>query len=170
LREGIGAVLAKGIRCAAKEWGIEEIAVHVKGLEPAGHDPRALKGKALAYATSDRGACHLRSTVFKAELSGIIPPEQIEGKAEVFIDYEDRLTLIDCLSLCKFYRDLYNWDELARILAMTNGIDLDREGLRKVASNVRNAARYYNVLEGITTADDTIPARFFNEPMARKRR
>ncbi|GAI21173.1 unnamed protein product, partial [marine sediment metagenome] len=57
-------------------------------LEPAGYDPRVLKAMGLAYAISDRGACHLRATVYKAELSGIIPPEQIEGKAEVLIDFE----------------------------------------------------------------------------------
>ena len=61
-REGIGDLLANGIRHAAKQWDLEDIAVHVKGMEPAGYDPRVLKGMGLAYATSDRGACHLRAT------------------------------------------------------------------------------------------------------------
>ncbi|MCK4331480.1 MAG: aldehyde ferredoxin oxidoreductase family protein, partial [Dehalococcoidia bacterium] len=60
-REGIGAILAEGIVHASKKWGLEDLAVHVKGLEPAGYDPRVLKGMGLAYATSDRGACHLRA-------------------------------------------------------------------------------------------------------------
>ncbi len=55
-REDIGDILAKGIRYAANIWGMEDIAIHVKGLEPAGYDPRVLKGMALAYATSPRGA------------------------------------------------------------------------------------------------------------------
>ncbi|MBW2082262.1 MAG: aldehyde ferredoxin oxidoreductase family protein, partial [Deltaproteobacteria bacterium] len=71
-REDIGDILARGIKFAAKEWDLEDIAVHVKGLEPAGYDPRALKGMGLAYATSDRGACHLRATFYKPELSGMI--------------------------------------------------------------------------------------------------
>ena len=162
-REGIGAVLAEGIRHAAKEWDLEDLAIHVKGMEPAGYDPRVLKGMALAYATSDRGACHARTTVFKAELSGMIAPETIEGKAEVLIDFEDRLTLMDSLILCRFYRDLYHWEELARIIKITTGFDLDKEGLRKIAANIRNAARIFNLREGIRREDDTLPRRFFEE-------
>jgi len=162
-RDGIGAVLAEGIRHAAKEWDLEEIAIHVKGMEPAGYDPRVLKGMGLAYATSDRGACHARTTVFKAELSGMIPPEQIESKAEIFIDFEDRLTLMDALILCRFYRDLYQWDELSQIIKMTTGLNLDKEGLKRIASNIRNAARFFNLREGIRREDDTLPARFHEE-------
>ena len=61
---------------------MEDVAVHVKGLEPAGYDPRVLKGMGLAYAVSDRGACHLRTTFYKPELTGMIDPSQIEGKKE----------------------------------------------------------------------------------------
>ena len=151
-KEGIGAVLAEGIRYASKKWGLEDIAIHVKGMEPAGYDPRILKGMGLAYATSDRGACHLRATIFKAELSGMIPPDQIEGKVEVFLDYEDRLTLLDSLIICRFYRDLFLWDELQRL-----------------ASRIRNATRTFNLREGITKDDDTLPPRFFKEPISSKR-
>ena len=68
-----------------------------------GIDPRVLKGMDLVYATSDRGACHLRATSYKSELTGMIPPDKIEGKAELFVDFEDRLTLLDILVLCYFY-------------------------------------------------------------------
>lgn len=88
----LGDVLSKGIRYAAKVFNMEDQAIHVKGMEPAGYDPRVLKGMGLAYATSDRGACHLRATFYKPELSGMIAPDQIEGKAKLFIDFEDRLT------------------------------------------------------------------------------
>ena len=71
-REGVGAVLAKGMVAAAEALGLEDLAVHVKGLEPAGFDPRVLKGMGLSYATAARGACHLRGTFYKAELSGEI--------------------------------------------------------------------------------------------------
>ena len=109
-REGVGDILARGIKYAAAKWGLEEIAVHVKGMEPPGYDPRALKGMGLAYAASDRGACHLRSTFYKPELSGMIKPDQIEGKAELFLEFEHRLTLFDTLIFCRFYRDFYPWE------------------------------------------------------------
>lgn len=63
-KKGLGAVLAEGIRYAAKTWEMENVAIHVKGLDPAGYDPRVLKGMGLACVTSDRGACHLRATFY----------------------------------------------------------------------------------------------------------
>jgi len=85
-REGVGDILAEGIVPASKAFGLEDLAIHVKGMEPAGYDPRALKGVGLGYAVSDRGACHLRATFYKPELAGISPPNQMEGKVEVFLD------------------------------------------------------------------------------------
>jgi aldehyde:ferredoxin oxidoreductase len=162
-KKGIGAVLAEGIRNAAKVWQMEEIAIHVKGLDPAGYDPRVLKGMGLAYATSDRGACHLRSTFYKPELAGIIPPDQIEGKAKLFIDYEDRLNIHDALILCRFYRDIYLWDSLSEIIEVTTGLRLDESQLRKISSNIQNETRRFNLREGV--GEDTLPQRFFEEPL-----
>ena len=164
-REGIGAILAEGIAYASKKWGLEDLAVHVKGLEPAGYDPRVLKGMGLAYATSDRGACHLRATFYKAELSGMMDPDQIEGKAEMVIDFEDRHTLFDSLIVCRFFRDLYPWDILSRIIKGTTGMDLDRKQLQRLAWNITNKAREFNLREGMSKADDTLPKRFFEEKL-----
>ena len=83
-REGIGDLLAEGIKVASTELGLEGIAVHVKGMEPPGYDPRALKGMGLAYAVSDRGACHLRSTFYKAKLAGLIDPDPDRGQGRTF--------------------------------------------------------------------------------------
>jgi len=156
-REGIGGVLAEGIRTAAKAWDLEDIAVHVKGMEPAGYDPRVLKGMGLAYATSDRGACHLRTTFYKPELAGMIDPNQTEGKAEMFIDFEDRLTLFDTLVLCRFYRDLYQWDELSRIIYSLTGIGKDKEAIRKIAAEISTLVRQFNLREGMTPEDERLP-------------
>ena len=164
-REGIGAILAEGIVHASKKWGLEDLAVHVKGLEPAGYDPRVLKGMGLAYATSDRGACHLRATFYKAELSGMMDPDQIEGKAEMVIDFEDRHTLFDSLIVCRFFRDLYPWDILSLIIRGTTGMDLDRKQLQRLAWNITNKAREFNLREGMSKADDTLPKRFFEEKL-----
>jgi aldehyde:ferredoxin oxidoreductase len=164
-REGIGAVLAEGVRYAAREWGLEDMAIHVKGLEPPGYDPRALKGMGLAYAVGDRGADHLRATVYKAELSGMIAPDQIEGKAEVLIDFEDRHTLFDSLILCRFFRDLYPWERLLAVIRATTGMDLTKEQLQKMALNITNQAREFNLREGMSPAEDNLPERFFEEKL-----
>ena len=160
-KEGIGAVLAEGIVTAAEEWGLEDIAVHVKGLEPAGYDPRSLKGMGLAYATSDRGACHLRATFYKPELAGMIPPEQIEGKAEMFIDFEDRLAIMDTLVLCRFYRDFYVWDRLEEIIAGVTGLPADRETLRRKARAIATLIREFNLREGMKVEDDRLPPALY---------
>jgi aldehyde:ferredoxin oxidoreductase len=164
-REGIGDVLAGGIRHAAKNWGLEDIAIHVKGLEPAGYDPRALKGMGLAYAVSDRGACHLRTTFYKAELAGLIDPDTTDGKAEMLIDFEDRCTLFDCMILCRFYRDFYMWDELSEVVKLTTGISANQDHLKRIAATVADSTRMFNIREGLTMADDTLPERFFKEPL-----
>jgi aldehyde:ferredoxin oxidoreductase len=164
-REGIGAILAEGVRYAAREWGLEDLAMHVKGLEPAGYEPRVLKAMGLAYAVSDRGACHLRATAYKAELSGIIPPEQIEGKAEVVIDFEDRHTLFDSLILCRFFRDMYPWDKLSLLINAATGMELDKKQLQKLALDITNKAREFNLREGMTKEADTLPRRFFEEKL-----
>ena len=156
-REDIGMVLAGGLPHAAAQWGLEDIAVHVKGMEPAGYDPRSLKGMGLAYATSDRGACHLRATFYKPELSGMIDPAQIDGKAELFVDFEDRLTLFDTLILCRFYRDLYPWETLQEIFQALTGMDAEPSRLRQQAATIATLTRRFNIREGLTPEDDRLP-------------
>ncbi len=162
-RKDIGDLLARGIRAAAETWGMADQAIHVKGLEPAGYDPRVLKGMGLAYGSSDRGACHLRATFYKPELAGIVDPEKIEGKAAVFAEWEDRLTLFDTLILCRFYRDLYQWDQLATIIKSTTGLDLDSRRMRGIAAAVTDNTRRFNLREGLQPLDDMLPRRFYKE-------
>jgi len=162
-REGIGDILAEGIRHASEAWGLEDIAVHVKGLEPAGYDPRVLKGVGLGYAMSDRGACHLRATFYKPELSGMIEPHVTEGKAQLFVDFEDRLSLFDALILCRFYRDLYPWDELSHLIYITTGKKTTRDELKATASEIRDVVRHFNIREGLTPEDDQLPERLHRE-------
>jgi aldehyde:ferredoxin oxidoreductase len=167
-KKGIGAILADGIRHAAKTWQMQDVAIHINGLDPAGYDPRILKGMGLAYATSDRGACHLRATFYKAELAGMIPSDQMEGKAKLFLEFEDRFNIHDSLILCRFYRDIYwDWNHLSTIIELTTGLKLDEMGLRKISSNIQNETRRFNLREGITANDDTLPKRFFDEPLGK---
>lgn len=162
-RRGIGDTLARGIKAVAKAWDMEDQAIHVKGMEPAGYDPRVLKGMGLAYGTSDRGACHLRATFYKPELSNMIDPDQIEGKAEMFTEWEDRLTILDSLILCRFYRDLYQWEELAAMIKGTTGVELEKESMRSIAGAITNATRCFNLREGLTPEEDKLPKRFHSE-------
>ncbi|MGA2317238.1 MAG: aldehyde ferredoxin oxidoreductase family protein [Thermodesulfobacteriota bacterium] len=162
-RKGVGRILSEGVRHAASVWGMEDKAIHVKGLEPAGFDPRVLKGMGLAYATSDRGACHLRATFYKSELSGQIDPNQIKGKAKLFVDYEDKMTLFDALILCRFYRDLITWKDLQEIIKSTCNLSLKKKELKATASGIINLARSFNQQEGVTRKEDKLPRRFFRE-------
>jgi aldehyde:ferredoxin oxidoreductase len=167
-KKGIGAILAEGIRHAAKIWEMEDTAIHVKGLDPAGYDPRVLKGMGLACATSDRGACHLRATFYKAELAGMIPIDQMEGKAKLFLEFEDRFNIHDSLILCRFYRDIYwDWNYLSTIVEVTTGLRLDEKGLRKISSAIQDGTRRFNLREGLTPKEDTLPKRFFDEPLGK---
>lgn len=164
-RKGIGHILAEGIVATAAYFDMKDFAVHVKGMEPAGYDPRILKGMGLAYATSDRGACHLRSTFYKPELSGMIKPEAIDGKAKMFIDFEDRLTIFDSLIFCRFFRDLIGWEELCSIIKMLTNLNFSRQELQKIAGEITNSARAINIREGFSRNDDTLPVRLLNEPV-----
>ncbi|AEG16481.1 Aldehyde ferredoxin oxidoreductase [Desulfofundulus kuznetsovii DSM 6115] len=162
---GPGELLAQGIKRVATELGLEDLAIHVKGLEPAGYDPRVLKGMGLAYATSPRGACHLRATFYKPELSGMIDPSTTEGKAALFIEFENRLTVFNTMIFCVFFRDLIHWDDLVAMIKGATGWEYTREELARLADRIVTATRLFNTREGATRADDMLPARFFNEPI-----
>jgi len=164
-KEGIGAVLAEGIKHASKEWGLEDLAIHVKGLEPPGYDPRAYKGMGLGYAISDRGACHLRATFYKPELAGMIAPDAVEGKAEMFLWWEDKMSFMDSLIACRFYRDLYTWEGMSTMVEAITGMKLDEKRIRKIASNITNKAREFNLREGMKREDERLPKRILEEPL-----
>lgn len=164
-REGVGETFSRGIRPASRALGLEDLAVHVKGMEPAGYEPRALKGMGLAFAISDRGACHLRATVYKAEFSGWVDRTTAEGKAEVVLDFEDRHTIFDTLVFCRFYRDMVGWEELATVIRLLTGLELDKAGLQALSARIANTVRRFNLREGMTPADDTLPGRLLREPL-----
>jgi aldehyde:ferredoxin oxidoreductase len=164
-RTGRGELFSLGTRAVSKELGMEDVAVHVKGLEPAGYDPRALKGMGLAYAISDRGACHLRATVYKPEMGGKADPQATEGKAELVLDFEDRHTLFDTLVFCRFYRDTIGWDELPVIIRGLTGLELDKAGMQQISANIANLIRTYNLREGMSPEEDTLPPYILNNPL-----
>lgn len=123
----------------------------------------------LANATSDRGACHLRATFYKAELAGMIPSDQMEGKAKLFLEFEDRFNIHDSLILCRFYRDIYwDWNCLSTIIEVTAGLKLDEAQLRRISSKIQDMTRKFNLREGMSPKEDTLPNRFFDEPLGKE--
>jgi len=163
--KGEGALFSRGLKSAAKELGMDDFAIHVKGLEPAGYDPRVLKGMGLGYSTSSRGACHLRATFYKPEVAGIIDPAVVKDKARLFVEYEDKMNIYDCFIYCRFYRDLIHWEELIRNIHMLTGEFYSMAGLRFMAGRIQNMTRLFNIREGADYADDMLPKRFMQDPI-----
>lgn len=164
-RTGLGEDLSKGIKYFSEKWGLEDIAIHVKGLEPPGYDPRVLKGMGLAFATSTRGACHLRATFYKPELSGMIDPATTDGKAALFIQFENRLTIFNTQIMCVFFRDLYQWEDLISFIKACTGWEFTQQELEEMANNIVTLTRRFNAREGAAKENDTLPPRFFAEPI-----
>lgn len=164
-RQGDGAVFSDGIIPAAKALGLEDVAIHVKGMEPAGYDPRVLKGVGLGYATSARGACHLRATFYKPELTGVIPRDTTEGKAALYIEYEDRLTIFNTLILCVFYRDMLQWPKLQTLIKALTGVDYTVEELHQMANEIITMTHAFNLRQGLGRDSDRLPKRLHQESL-----
>lgn len=166
--EGIGALLAMGSRRAAEAigGGAPAIAMHVKGLELPGYDPRGAQSLALGLAVGTRGADHNRSGAYDADFSGRVDRKH-GGLASVAaaIDSEDRAALMDSLILCKFLRgaltDLY--EDSAAMLRAVVGWDVDGDELRAVASRVVASRKRFNIRRGWTAAEDTLPASLLGD-------
>ena len=106
-------------------------------MAPAGYEPRKMKGMGLAFATTPRGACHLRATFYKPELLGFIDPQTgIEGKAEIYFDWEDRLTIMDTLVYCRFYRDMVPWPYITAVVNAAIGTDYSDRRPARLANRI----------------------------------
>jgi aldehyde:ferredoxin oxidoreductase len=87
----------------------------------------------------------------------MIDPDVIEGKAELFLDFEDRLTLFDALILCRFYRDVYPWEQLKEIIHLVTGLDVDQKALQEKARAISDIVRRFNLREGMKPEDERLP-------------
>lgn len=164
-REGYGDVLAEGIRHAAREWGMEDVAIHVKGLEPAAIDPRTFKGMALSYAVSVRGACHLRASFYVAEMAGKGYAGDVDETVRRYIDHEDMANVYDSTILCRFFKDVIDWPELQTIIRAIMGLERSSDELREIGARVQGVAHEYNRREGLSRDDDALPERFYREAL-----
>ncbi len=164
-REGIGALFANGVRKAAQAigQGAEEFAIHVKGLELPGVDPRGAWGMALAYATSDRGGCHQRCWTPTAELSGALERFSAEGVAQFVKETQDERAVCFSLVLCDFAP--FSVEDFVQLLNLATGFDLTEAEYLAIGERIWNLTRMFNVREGITRRDDILPARLLEEPL-----
>jgi aldehyde:ferredoxin oxidoreductase len=167
-REGIGDILAEGSRRASDALGSEDLAMHVKGLELPGYEPRTLHAMALGLAVNARGADHNRSGAYEADLSGDL--DRLDGgdpHVAAAIETEDRAAAMDSLILCKFLRGVFTdpWEEWAALLRPVTGWDVDGEELHDTARGIVAAKHAFNRREGWTRAEDTLPARLLDVPL-----
>jgi aldehyde:ferredoxin oxidoreductase len=167
LREGIGDVLAEGAARGAAHFGHPELAMQVKGQAIPAYDPRGLKGMGLGYATSNRGACHLRSYTPAAEL-GVIAvtadPLAWKGKGELVKTFQDLAAFSDSLDLCKFSAFAQTADDYAAQYAAAMGIEFSAEDVFAAGERIYTLERHYNNLAGFGEGSDTLPGRFTTEP------
>lgn len=180
MNNGFGAQLARGVRICAEEWGGEaaKYAMHVKGMETVGTDPRGQPSWGLGYATSSRGACHMRAYA-NYESGGMADASMIrisgtteirnrfgitgKGKAGAFL--EDMNAYGDSLGICKLMaRDELGLPEvLIGVLNSATGKTYSADSLYRVGERISNLERIANLQRGITPADDTLPERYLNE-------
>ncbi len=167
-REGVGDLLAEGSRRASARFGREDLAMHVKGLELPGYEPRTLHAMALGLSVNARGADHNRSGAYEADLGGEL--DRLDGgmaHVTAAIETEDRAAAMDSLIFCKFLRGVFDepWEEWAALLASVTGWDIDGDELHETARGIVAAKHAYNRREGWTRAEDTLPARLLDVPL-----
>jgi aldehyde:ferredoxin oxidoreductase len=167
---GLGEMLAQGSRHAAATLGggSADFAPHVKGLEMPGYEPRTMQAMALGLAVNARGADHNRSGAYEADLSGELD-RLAGGPAHVAaaIGTEDRAAVMDSMILCKFLRGVFtdHFTEWSSLLRPVTGWDIDATELAAVARRIVTAKRAFNLREGATAADDTLPTRLLETPL-----
>ncbi len=169
LRQGAGDVLAEGAAIAATKLGHPELAMSAKGQAIPAYDPRGMKGMGLGYATSNRGACHLRAYVAAAELSVMpfqslsVDPLAWEGKGGLVKAFQDIHAFSDSMDLCKFSAFAMGIDEYAAQYAAMTGVEFTSDDVLTTGERIYNLERHFNNLAGFAEGSDKLPKRFTEE-------
>lgn len=164
-REGVGADLALGVKACAAKYGGEDFAMHVKGLEYPQYEPRGSWGMSLAYAVSDRGACHMRAYAPNVEVfAAAVPPYTAEGKGQMVYELAESNAVKFSLCICDFWGTL-NYETMAELLSIVTGRTWTVEEMGEVGRRVINVARAFNQREGFNRKDDTMPKRLAKEAL-----
>ena len=169
-REGIGDVLAEGVKIAGEKIGkgAEKLAQHIKGVEVTGYDLRALKTAALGFAVSFRGADHNRHGAYGFDVKGKVNRLIVEkGRGKMVKDMEDQYTIVDSLIVCKFSRGTYydGFKDMAKLYSLVTGFDVTPEQLRQTGERINNVARLFNIREGLGRKDDSLPYKVMHLPV-----
>jgi aldehyde:ferredoxin oxidoreductase len=169
-REGIGDILADGVRSAGQKIGkgAEKLAQHIKGLEVTGYDLRCLKTAALGFAVSFRGADHNRHGAYAFDVKGKVNRLKAEkGRGKMVRDMENLYALIDSFIVCKFSRGTYykGLEDMAKLYSLVTGIDMTSKELDRSGARINTIARLINIREGLGRKDDTLPWKVMNMPI-----
>ncbi|MHA1164601.1 MAG: aldehyde ferredoxin oxidoreductase family protein [Alphaproteobacteria bacterium] len=164
--EGFGKELGMGSKRLCDKYGKPELSMTVKGQEFPAYDPRGIQGMGLTYATSNRGACHLRSYTVSSEILGIpekTDPLVTEGKAGLVKAFQDATAAVDSAGLCIFTTFAWTLDDIAPQIdaALPGKWSVDK--LLEVGERVWNLERQYNLQAGFTAKDDTLPKRLLKD-------
>ncbi|MDM8534179.1 aldehyde ferredoxin oxidoreductase family protein [Clostridiaceae bacterium HSG29] len=164
-REGIGNILTEGVKRASEKigHGSEKFAIHVKGLELPGYEPRTSWGMALSYATSDRGACHQRCWTVNSERSGLLKMFSFDDKPEFVVDSQNERAAAYSVLVCDFMP--FNVDDVCNAFSGVTGVDFTEEDYLKGGERIWNLIKLFNLREGFTRKDDTLPSRMFTEKL-----
>jgi aldehyde:ferredoxin oxidoreductase len=177
-REGIGDLLAEGVRAASRKLGggSEDFAMHVKGLELPAYDSRAVQITGLAYAVANRGGDHVTAYIQGPTFLDIpflvIPDSHIEDamkanpdEVHILIDLENVLTALDTLGACKFMGLCLNSEEWVKLVEHCLGRPFNYADMVKTGETTYNLARLFSVREGLSRSDDTLPRRLLEQPL-----
>ena len=166
-RKGFGDILAKGVAQAAEEWGIEDLAIHVKGLPFAAWDPRGRKGLGLSYSTAAVGASHLRGWPSTSE----IPDKSALDVMDSLMEQQDYKSLLDCLIVCTFSYSVeggFTFDDRQKILSALWDRDVSRDEMMEIAQRIWITKRLFNINQYEDKKPiefDVLPKRFMTEPL-----
>jgi aldehyde:ferredoxin oxidoreductase len=165
--EGFGADLGLGSKRLCEKYGHPELSMTVKGQEFPAYDPRGIQGMGLAYATSNRGACHLRGYTVASEVLGIpekTDPLATEGKAGLVKAFQDATAAVDSSGLCLFTTFAWTLEDIAPQVDGACAGEWTAERMLELGERVWNLERNFNLNAGLTGADDTLPERLLKEP------
>ena len=165
--EGFGLDLGMGSKRLCEKYGHPDLSMTVKGQEFPAYDPRGIQGMGLTYATSNRGACHLRSYTVSSEVMGVpekTDPLVTEGKPELVKAFQDATSIVDSSGLCVFTTFAWTLEDIAPQVAAACGGDWTAESMLEAGERIWNLEREFNLAAGLTAADDTLPKRLLTEP------
>ena len=165
----LGKLMAEGSYRLAEAYGHPELAMVVKKQELPAYDPRGVQGHGLQYATSNRGGCHVRGYMISPEVLGYpqkLDTQALEGKPQWVKTFQDLTAVIDALGFCLFSSFPFGGDDYSELLNAATGFGMTTEEMMQVGERIWNLERRFNLDAGITPAEDTLPPRLLNEPLA----